>query len=87
VVPAAHLKSAQRFREIYARYSQNSELIKMGAYRRGSDPGVDQALELYPQMDTFLRQDVARAAPLAECVKQMQALLPAAQAKAQGAEA
>ena len=34
-----------------------AELIRLGAYRRGSDPKVDEAINLYPHIETFLAQD------------------------------
>jgi flagellum-specific ATP synthase len=37
-------------------YEDMSELIRLGAYRRGSDAKVDQAIELYPALEDFLAQ-------------------------------
>jgi len=34
-----------------------AELIRLGAYRRGSDPNVDEAIRLYPDINKFLAQD------------------------------
>jgi flagellum-specific ATP synthase len=33
-----------------------AELIRLGAYRMGSDPKVDEAVKLYPAIETFLTQ-------------------------------
>jgi flagellum-specific ATP synthase len=33
-----------------------AELIRLGAYRRGSDPKVDEAIETYPKLEAFLAQ-------------------------------
>ena len=34
-----------------------AELIRLGAYRKGSDPAVDEAIELYPHIEAFLAQN------------------------------
>ena len=45
-----------RLRQVYANYQQNSDLIAIGAYQRGSNPAVDQAIALWPEIQAFLRQ-------------------------------
>jgi flagellum-specific ATP synthase len=52
------LALANRFRQVYSTYQQNRDLITVGAYRRGSDPRVDLAVEQWPKMLEFLRQDM-----------------------------
>jgi flagellum-specific ATP synthase len=37
-------------------YENMAELIRLGAYRRGSDPKVDEAIRLYPAIEAFLAQ-------------------------------
>jgi flagellum-specific ATP synthase len=46
-------------------YEDMSELIRLGAYRRGSDAKVDQAIELYPALEDFLAQGKNEHADLA----------------------
>jgi len=46
----------KRGREIMAIYEDMSELIRIGAYRKGSDPKVDEAIRLYPGIESFLSQ-------------------------------
>ncbi len=46
-----------RAKQVVTTYEDMSELIRLGAYRRGSDPAVDEALVLYPQIEDFLRQN------------------------------
>jgi len=52
------LDLANRFKQAYSTYQQNRDLITVGAYRRGSDPRVDMAIEQWPKMLEFLRQDM-----------------------------
>lgn len=46
----------KRGREIMSTYEDMAELIRLGAYRRGSDPKVDHAIEIYPKLEAFLAQ-------------------------------
>ena len=39
-------------------------VVVIGAYQRGSDPTVDEALERWPEIVEFLGQDVSLAADL-----------------------
>lgn len=68
----------QQGREIMATYEDMEELIRLGAYRKGSDPKVDKAIALYPQLDTFLSQTPQEKTSLEEGYKML--------AKALGAE-
>jgi flagellum-specific ATP synthase len=52
------LDLAMRFKQVYSIYQQNRDLITVGAYRRGADPRVDQAVEQWPKILDFLRQDM-----------------------------
>ena len=52
------LELATRFRQVYSTYEQNRDLITVGAYRRGTDPRVDLAVEQWPKILEFLRQDM-----------------------------
>ena len=45
----------KRAKQVITTYEDMAELIRLGAYRRGSDPAVDEALVLYPQIEEFFR--------------------------------
>jgi len=46
----------KRGREIMSTYEDMAELIRLGAYRKGSDPKVDEAIIIYPKLEEFLAQ-------------------------------
>ena len=56
VVPAEHLRAANKLREILAVYRENEDLINIGAYVKGSSPKIDLAIEKMPVINEFLRQ-------------------------------
>ncbi len=53
--PAAR-EAAGRAREILATYRAKEDLISIGAYARGTDPRVDEAVDLVGPIEQFLRQ-------------------------------
>lgn len=46
----------QQAREVLSLYEDMAELIRLGAYRKGSDARVDRAIMLYDGIETFLKQ-------------------------------
>jgi flagellum-specific ATP synthase len=52
-------------RSFIATYEDMAELIRLGAYRNGSDPKVDAAILHYPAIDAFLAQRKDERADLA----------------------
>ena len=75
VVPRAHFELARHFRSISARYEKGRDLVQIGAYAGGSDPGLDQAIRLHGAMTDFLQQDMFAAATLEDSVRAMQTVL------------
>jgi len=49
----------QQARQILATYSDMEEMIRLGAYRHGSNAEVDRAIILNPALEAFLSQDKA----------------------------
>ena len=43
-------------RDLIATWRENEELIRLGAYRLGTDPKVDQAIAMKEHIDGFLQQ-------------------------------
>lgn len=58
VTSQEHRRAAQLVRELLAAYRDHEDLISIGAYRRGSNPTVDVAIELQDPMNMLLRQRV-----------------------------
>ena len=49
---------ALRARRLISLYSNMEELVRIGAYAKGADPEVDEAVRLWPKIEEFLQQDV-----------------------------
>lgn len=54
----AQMLLARQFRQTLSTYQQNRDLIAVGAYQRGTDPRIDNAVTLWPRMQKFLQQDI-----------------------------
>lgn len=75
IVPAEHIALARRFRQTLSTYQQNRDLIAIGAYQKGSDPRVDEAIALWPRMQGFLQQDMRERVDYQESLQALQSLL------------
>ncbi|MEO0393470.1 MAG: flagellar protein export ATPase FliI, partial [Pseudomonadota bacterium] len=53
-------------KQVVSSYENMAELIRLGAYRRGSDPEIDRAIELYPNIEGFISQTKGDHTDLAE---------------------
>ncbi|OGS81082.1 MAG: flagellar protein export ATPase FliI [Gallionellales bacterium GWA2_59_43] len=69
-----HLALVQHFKHLYAHYQRNRDLISVGAYVRGSDPLLDEAIVLYPRMEQFLKQGMFEREAYRASVAQLSAL-------------
>lgn len=58
-----------RARKIISSYEDMAELIRLGAYRKGSNPEVDEAIYYYPRIEEFLRQGKDDHTDLDTCYK------------------
>lgn len=58
LVDVEHRKAATHVRSLLAAKRDAEDLIRIGAYQRGSDLTIDRAIALEPQLMEFLRQDV-----------------------------
>ena len=74
IVSPEHLKLTRRLKQLYSRYERNRDLISVGAYSAGSDPVLDQAIALYPNIESFLQQDILEQAGIQESLGQLTAL-------------
>ena len=74
IVNPEHLKKATELRQLLAAYARSEDLIRIGAYQRGSDAVLDQAIEVLPKVDEFLRQGTLSLCTFAETVQMLTAL-------------
>jgi flagellum-specific ATP synthase len=72
------LAHVRRFKQLYSRFQRSRDLISVGAYVRGSDPEIDEAIALYPRLEAFLRQGIPEHFTVAESRGQLAGVLGSA---------
>jgi type III secretion protein N (ATPase) len=63
IVSRDHAAAARRLRAFVAAYEAKRDLIAMGAYSKGSDKELDEALARMPRIEALLRQDAKDRVP------------------------
>jgi type III secretion protein N (ATPase) len=64
-----HREAARRLRTLLAAYESKRDLITLGAYTKGSDRTVDDAIARLPRIEEFLSQDPTRPSPWPETLE------------------
>ena len=64
VAPREHLQAARRMRQLLSKVNKARDLIQLGAYQSGHDTELDTAVQLQPQMNGLLQQDMHERAAL-----------------------
>jgi flagellum-specific ATP synthase len=68
IVSKEHWNLALAVRSILSIYQQNLDIIQIGAYQAGSNPQIDCAIALMPQIEAFLKQDTDSLTNLADAI-------------------
>jgi flagellum-specific ATP synthase len=71
----AYLPVITKSRQVMATYADMEELIRLGAYRAGSSPEVDEAIRLHEPLEGFLRQGKDENASLGDGYRQLTEIL------------
>lgn len=74
VVDPEHMAAATAVRAHIARYRRVEDLIRLGVYKKGSDPAVDASVRLYPRIEGFLRQDKGERRDFRSTLKSLEGL-------------
>ncbi len=74
VVAPEHRDAAKKLRTLIAAYEGKRDLVTLGAYAKGSDRVVDEALAKLPRIEAFLGQDKRDVQPFDATVAALTAL-------------
>ncbi|RJG49025.1 flagellar protein export ATPase FliI [Motilimonas pumila] len=69
-----HQMLARAIKQAYSLYQENKDLITIGAYARGSDPRIDQAINIKPRLDHFLQQSMKESVSYENSLSQLAGL-------------
>ena len=69
-----HMAKAKALRMLMAAHAHSEDLIRIGAYQKGSDPVLDKAIEVLPGLNAFLQQQPTAISAFKDSVGQMIAM-------------
>ncbi|RSK27028.1 flagellar protein export ATPase FliI [Bacillus sp. HMF5848] len=75
IVDETHLRAASRMRSLMSTYLNSEDLINIGAYKRGSNREIDEAIRYYPSIISFLKQGTAENSTMLSSVDDMKKLV------------
>ncbi len=74
VTSPEHVAKVLRLRRLLAAYSASEDLIRVGAYQKGTDQILDQAIAALPAINAFLQQKKSERPELEETFASLMAL-------------
>lgn len=74
VASPAQKKKAGELRQLLATYMASEDLIRIGAYQKGSDARLDRAIAIMPALENFLQQQPEETGGLPETIQKLLAL-------------
>ena len=84
LIEPAQFESVRSFKQMLSRYQRNRDLISVGAYAPGHDAQLDQAIALYPRIESFLQQTMHESVGYEQSIAQLADIIqsmPKAQAR------
>ncbi len=74
VAGKSHKDAAGKLKNVLATYQEAEDLINIGAYKRGSNPGIDYAISKIDAVNAFLMQDTMEKFEFEEEKRMLEAL-------------
>jgi len=71
VTQPAHREQAALIRRLLAVYARSEDLVRIGAYKPGSDPDLDRALRSREAMRAFMTQEAREQLRYSDCVQRL----------------
>ncbi|MGA2833729.1 MAG: FliI/YscN family ATPase [Terracidiphilus sp.] len=71
VTQTEHREHAALIRKLMAVYARSEDLVRIGAYKQGTDPDLDRALRARGAMGAFMTQESREQVRFAECVRRL----------------
>jgi len=75
IISTEHFKAVMKFRRLYTLLKENEVLIRIGAYIKGTDPELDEAIEKKDAMQKFISQGSNFYVPFDKTVEELTALM------------
>lgn len=67
---------AIRLKQLLSSYQRNRDLINVGAYVKGRDPLLDDAVAMFPVVERFLKQPIEEKSDIKDTIDTLNAIIP-----------
>lgn len=74
IAEPAHLKAAEKLRDLYYTYNKSEDLINIGAYKPGTSSEIDLAIDYEPLITNFLKQAYNENISIEDTINELVAL-------------
>lgn len=74
VASGGHKAAAGKLKNIMATYNEAEDLINIGAYKRGSNPNIDRAINKIDEVNEYLLQSTEEKFSFEETVERLEAM-------------
>lgn len=75
IVSDAHRQAAARMRNLLGLYQKNADLISIGAYKKGTNIALDEAVAKINRINGFLQQDIKESFSYEETLKMIEEIV------------
>ncbi|MFZ2960522.1 MAG: flagellar protein export ATPase FliI [Candidatus Ozemobacteraceae bacterium] len=70
-----HIEVANRVKDLFSTYQQAADLINIGAYKAGTNPKIDEAIQKLPRIQAFIKQGIREPVSFDAAVKALEAII------------
>ena len=74
VTSKEHREKAAVARRLLSAHAKSEDLVRIGAYKAGTDPELDRAMKAMPVLQQFMQQGSAEHVTMADSVRRLQAM-------------
>lgn len=74
IISKEHLKYATKLLDIMATYTKYEDIIKIGAYKEGTNPELDKAISMMDRINSFLKQDINEKANFEDSIRALKGI-------------
>ena len=75
IVSREHLEAAQKLKAVSFAYREAEDMINIGAYKKGTNPDIDYAIEMKKPIDDFRRQGIDETGEMESDVERLMELV------------
>lgn len=76
LISEQHYARVRTFKQLLSSFQRNRDLVSVGAYAKGSDPMLDKAIALWPQLEGYLQQGIFERADWEASLRGLERIFP-----------